>query len=674
MKQILGLDVGTVTFTPSPGANTLVFAGITGFNPSRLLAVSNVTRKTLIYAAEASGKGGAWSAVTTTGGTLTLDFDTTGYNAADVLRAIYESSEILTVPPTGRNACKGFDIMTKSAQTTRTLDYGPGPIPGTRSVLAAFNMTPDNTGLSVGIPVVGRSDGARFIFSFYTKDAGSVQTLQASLTAFSNGSAQASTVNAVPLVTSGDGKWRRHFAYLTCAICNATTVTAQVRGPSGGVATVELACPMVHQTYDGLPENYAEPSNNSPTLSLVPTLAQTSVCAWGDSLTAGANGFEWRTELTRLLNGSVIYNGGIGGETSSQIKDRAVGAIWVALTAYTLGQYRVNGSNMYKCSQAGTSAASGGPTGTGTNITDGTAKWDYYVAASTPMAANYNGVIVIWAGRNDVGVNTPASVISNIDAIVGVLTHSRYLVLSVWNQTSEPIGHNFHQQVGVMNALLAAKYGRKFVDTRSLICAGTATDIPNASLMSDAIHPNAAGHAAVALAIYEGMVRNGYLPNVPVFAPSTLTSPTVATESFTRPADILAYTIGDLVANSTTAGSVFSPAMPICFPQESVIGIRLRKSGTGIVNASFRVHLFASAPTVTNGDNGVFLPNNSADYIGYVDIANMQSFSDGAVGYGTMTPRNGRAASHGGLFYLVSALAAYTPESGETFAITQETQ
>lgn len=54
------------------------------------------------------------------------------------------------------------------------------------------------------------------------------------------------------------------------------------------------------------------------------------------------------------------------------------GAAWAINTAVTLGLRNVAGGKVYVCSQAGTTASSGsGPTGTGTNITDGTAKWDY---------------------------------------------------------------------------------------------------------------------------------------------------------------------------------------------------------------------------------------------------------------------------------------------------------
>lgn len=54
-----------------------------------------------------------------------------------------------------------------------------------------------------------------------------------------------------------------------------------------------------------------------------------------------------------------------------------LGTAWVALTAYALLSRVVNGGNVYRCTTAGTSAGSGGPTGTSAAITDGTVVWMY---------------------------------------------------------------------------------------------------------------------------------------------------------------------------------------------------------------------------------------------------------------------------------------------------------
>ena len=57
---------------------------------------------------------------------------------------------------------------------------------------------------------------------------------------------------------------------------------------------------------------------------------------------------------------------------------------WAASTAYAVGDVVVNDSDkVYVCDTAGTSASSGGPTGTSTNITDGSTRWDYLRTGST---------------------------------------------------------------------------------------------------------------------------------------------------------------------------------------------------------------------------------------------------------------------------------------------------
>lgn len=50
---------------------------------------------------------------------------------------------------------------------------------------------------------------------------------------------------------------------------------------------------------------------------------------------------------------------------------------WQASTAYRLREFVTNGANLYECVTAGTSASSGGPTGTDNAITDGTVTWSW---------------------------------------------------------------------------------------------------------------------------------------------------------------------------------------------------------------------------------------------------------------------------------------------------------
>ena len=91
-KAILGADYGTVVFTPgSGGAGTVVFSNVQGFSPSDVLAVLNETRGVIIYNPASTTANGTWSAISSTGGTLTLALNTTGYSGGDVLLPIHNT-------------------------------------------------------------------------------------------------------------------------------------------------------------------------------------------------------------------------------------------------------------------------------------------------------------------------------------------------------------------------------------------------------------------------------------------------------------------------------------------------------------------------------------------------------------------------------------------------------
>jgi hypothetical protein len=143
--------------------------------------------------------------------------------------------------------------------------------------------------------------------------------------------------------------------------------------------------------------------------------------------------------------------------------------------------------------------------------------------------------------------------------------------------------------------------------------------------------------------------------------------------SFVRPANITAYASGQLVANSTTAGSV----VPMTFViRNENIGstirrVRMRKSSTGVSGSSFRVHFYTTLPTVTNGDGGVWLSTTSG-YIGSFDVTIDKVFSDGAAGAGVINGGVDQLVIYGTVYGLVEARGAYTPVSGETITVELE--
>jgi len=148
--------------------------------------------------------------------------------------------------------------------------------------------------------------------------------------------------------------------------------------------------------------------------------------------------------------------------------------------------------------------------------------------------------------------------------------------------------------------------------------------------------------------------------------------------SFTRPPDTTAYASADLVANSTTAGSVAPMQFSVARNSGGTGMIRrarLRKTGTSTTNASFRLHLYSASPTPSNGDNGAWLTNLAASYIGSIDIICDKAFTDGASGNGV--PSVGSEInfdlSSGLIIYgLLEVRAAYTPANAEVFTLELE--
>jgi hypothetical protein len=158
---------------------------------------------------------------------------------------------------------------------------------------------------------------------------------------------------------------------------------------------------------------------------------------------------------------------------------------------------------------------------------------------------------------------------------------------------------------------------------------------------------------------------------------ATCSSRDVSFVSFTRPADTTAYASGDIVANSTTAGSV----VPLNFANCSLgIGramqvrrVRIGKSGVGVTNASFRLHLFNVLPTVSSGDNAaISIATGMAKYLGSVDVTVGQAFGDGAAGQAVTEVNCHPVGSASNLYGLLEARGAYTPGSAEVFTIYLE--
>jgi hypothetical protein len=104
----------------------------------------------------------------------------------------------------------------------------------------------------------------------------------------------------------------------------------------------------------------------------------------GDLVTQGHRAYRCITAGTSQNSDSPVFD---GTSTASDITDgsvhwsfilNAIAMPWVGSLGFLVGQTCTNDSGkIYKCTKAGTSASSGGPTGTTGAIADGTCKWDY---------------------------------------------------------------------------------------------------------------------------------------------------------------------------------------------------------------------------------------------------------------------------------------------------------
>lgn len=83
--------------------------------------------------------------------------------------------------------------------------------------------------------------------------------------------------------------------------------------------------------------------------------------------------------------GEAVFDYGLVGTSRRlQAETPDIFPAWQPSTAYLLRRYVRNGANLYECVTAGTSAASGGPSGTDAEITDGTVTWCWRRVAGEP--------------------------------------------------------------------------------------------------------------------------------------------------------------------------------------------------------------------------------------------------------------------------------------------------
>jgi hypothetical protein len=153
--------------------------------------------------------------------------------------------------------------------------------------------------------------------------------------------------------------------------------------------------------------------------------------------------------------------------------------------------------------------------------------------------------------------------------------------------------------------------------------------------------------------------------------------------SFTRPNNTTAYSSGQIIAQSTTAGSCSALGLPAArLPIPACTGMirraRLMVNDTAWLNAVVRCHFFKLNPTFSNGDGGNFAGGlNESTYLGACDVTLNEQFSDPYV-KGIGAPNAGTevnfdtASGTQNIYAVLECRSSVTPAASSTWSLTAE--
>jgi hypothetical protein len=155
--------------------------------------------------------------------------------------------------------------------------------------------------------------------------------------------------------------------------------------------------------------------------------------------------------------------------------------------------------------------------------------------------------------------------------------------------------------------------------------------------------------------------------------------------TFTTPAGTVAYSAGQLIANSATAGSVVPLQFSACLAAGGAggyVGVRVKTTDTGFAGKKVVVKLHKLQPTYSNGDHAAWLTTES-DGLPPISVTLSEHYADFEKGFGAPDNNgtaNGRSlvafdcnAGSQVIYGELVAGEAITPQGGKAFTVTLET-
>lgn len=143
----------------------------------------------------------------------------------------------------------------------------------------------------------------------------------------------------------------------------------------------------------------------------------------------------------------------------------------------------------------------------------------------------------------------------------------------------------------------------------------------------------------------------------------------VRSATFTRPADITAYTALDVVG-ATAAALTFTsgggPRSPF-----SIVGLEVQVNQATAAATVFRLHLYSVTPPSAFADNAVFdLPaGDRASYLGFVDTTTAIDLGETNYAVSAVSDKMIRVAESSSIFGYLQIGTGFTPESAITVSV-----
>ncbi len=147
----------------------------------------------------------------------------------------------------------------------------------------------------------------------------------------------------------------------------------------------------------------------------------------------------------------------------------------------------------------------------------------------------------------------------------------------------------------------------------------------------------------------------------------------VPTASKTRPANTTAYSIGQVIAESTSAATVwtFTSCVRANGGTGTLLGVQLTDTSKQATTLQANLWLFSATPTVQN-DAAAFAPSSGdlANLVAVVNLVNWTAANANGVITANELNRPFKCGAATTLYGVLVAANAYTPTSNEIFSIT----